>query len=125
FFSATRRVYVSSLYDERAASVSPRKLTYARPVKASDAVSITAQALDVSSDLHSSWVDPRGPDPFSPYDHSYNSAAKETPRPSEPCRILGPRRPDHGLGHRHGDVLGPGRQRRARGREEGRGGPGI
>src|SRR3954452_23698349 len=42
-FKTTRRSYVSPAYEVRAASESPRKLTYARPVDASDAAAITAR----------------------------------------------------------------------------------
>src|SRR5690348_1502262 len=51
FFSETKRAYVSSLYDVCAASASPRKLTYAIPVDASDAAAITVRA-------HSWWGGP-------------------------------------------------------------------
>jgi uncharacterized protein DUF1254 len=47
FFSATSRAYVSSPYADRAASVSPRKFTYARPVDASLLPAITARAHSV------------------------------------------------------------------------------
>jgi hypothetical protein len=55
--SETSREYVSSPYAERAAPASPRKLTYALPVEASDAALITARdhamcAADASGSRH-------------------------------------------------------------------------